>query len=258
MGEGYSKAHWAKDETAKSCRQCAKEFNFSRRRHHCRNCGYVFCGDCSFRTQPVPQRQIKEPVRVCDDCYFTLLRAGEAPQLAQSQLRFAVERNPRDPSVASTTGTAAGGQTQSFNAKQQSAASGGKLDGAPGSATSPLNQNTSPQQDQLPPAMTQDQLLMERLSGAMMQIRTKAGYIDTSVVAVEPLAMDEAPAWAEEQDYRMQVLADTEALLAFPVAAPNTVPLLLGLDVTRSLKLTANDVEKLKQCLQSYEPQSTG
>lgn len=35
--------HWMKDDGAESCLQCGIKFSFSERRHHCRNCGRVFC-----------------------------------------------------------------------------------------------------------------------------------------------------------------------------------------------------------------------
>jgi len=35
--------HWLKDEGADSCAGCGVRFNLYERRHHCRNCGQVFC-----------------------------------------------------------------------------------------------------------------------------------------------------------------------------------------------------------------------
>jgi len=35
--------HWVKDDGAETCLQCGIRFTFSERRHHCRNCGQVFC-----------------------------------------------------------------------------------------------------------------------------------------------------------------------------------------------------------------------
>ena len=37
---------WITDEECKYCMACATEFTMRRRRHHCRKCGRVLCGDC--------------------------------------------------------------------------------------------------------------------------------------------------------------------------------------------------------------------
>ena len=48
---GKANEHWVKDSMASSCmgEGCTVRFSFSERRHHCRNCGRVFCGKCSSR-----------------------------------------------------------------------------------------------------------------------------------------------------------------------------------------------------------------
>ena len=35
--------HWIKDEGAESCSQCQVRFTLTERRHHCRDCGKLFC-----------------------------------------------------------------------------------------------------------------------------------------------------------------------------------------------------------------------
>ncbi len=40
-------------------------------KHHCRNCGYVICGDCSKNKFMIPS-QSDEPLRVCNSCYAIL------------------------------------------------------------------------------------------------------------------------------------------------------------------------------------------
>ena len=51
------------------------------RRHHCRNCGKVFCSKCSDHEIPIPSLNITKPARVCDGC-FALLSAQEPGSLA--------------------------------------------------------------------------------------------------------------------------------------------------------------------------------
>ncbi|XP_045117502.1 RUN and FYVE domain-containing protein 2-like isoform X3 [Portunus trituberculatus] len=65
-------AQWAPDKEASNCRLCEKEFSISRRRHHCRHCGNIFCHGCSDNTMPLPSSA--RPVRVCDTCHTQLLQ----------------------------------------------------------------------------------------------------------------------------------------------------------------------------------------
>ncbi|KAL7729343.1 hypothetical protein ACLKA6_008916 [Drosophila palustris] len=62
---------WAPDSIATHCTACTREFNLTRRKHHCRSCGEIFCKACSEHTLPLlnAQGQPGRPVRVCDACY---------------------------------------------------------------------------------------------------------------------------------------------------------------------------------------------
>ena len=35
--------HWLKDEAVDNCMKCSAEFTFTERKHHCRDCGRIFC-----------------------------------------------------------------------------------------------------------------------------------------------------------------------------------------------------------------------
>ncbi|KAM9559828.1 RUN and FYVE domain-containing protein 2 isoform 1-T1 [Salvelinus alpinus] len=63
---------WLKDKDATHCKLCEKEFSISRRKHHCRNCGEIFCNACSDNELPLPASP--KPVRVCDTCHALLLQ----------------------------------------------------------------------------------------------------------------------------------------------------------------------------------------
>ncbi|XP_058403817.1 RUN and FYVE domain-containing protein 1 isoform X2 [Diceros bicornis minor] len=63
---------WLKDDEATRCKQCEKEFSISRRKHHCRNCGHIFCSTCSGNELALPS--YPRPVRVCDSCHTLLLQ----------------------------------------------------------------------------------------------------------------------------------------------------------------------------------------
>lgn len=61
---------WLPDSQAPRCMSCDSQFNPIRRRHHCRNCGLVFCGVCSAASMPLPKFGIVKPVRVCKNCFM--------------------------------------------------------------------------------------------------------------------------------------------------------------------------------------------
>ncbi|KAM9130152.1 RUN and FYVE domain-containing protein 1 isoform 2-T2 [Pangshura tecta] len=63
---------WLKDDEATHCKQCEKDFSISRRKHHCRNCGDIFCNTCSSNELALPS--YPKPVRVCDTCHTLLLQ----------------------------------------------------------------------------------------------------------------------------------------------------------------------------------------
>ena len=78
---------WKDDSEVNSCTRCNGAFSLTNRKHHCRNCGDIFCKDCSnkqvrswwksdFDSQCVNFQAIidgyKKPQRVCDSCFSEL------------------------------------------------------------------------------------------------------------------------------------------------------------------------------------------
>lgn len=61
---------WIPDQKAPRCMSCNTPFTAFRRRHHCRNCGGVFCGVCSNNSTPLPKYGLTKAVRVCRSCYI--------------------------------------------------------------------------------------------------------------------------------------------------------------------------------------------
>ncbi|ESN93888.1 hypothetical protein HELRODRAFT_145029, partial [Helobdella robusta] len=61
---------WLPDDSSSQCMSCKVLFTFVRRRHHCRNCGKIFCSNCSSNSVPLPHFGHQKPVRVCNSCFL--------------------------------------------------------------------------------------------------------------------------------------------------------------------------------------------
>nr|VZI43129.1 unnamed protein product [Spirometra erinaceieuropaei] len=64
-------AEWVKDEQASMCALCYKTFTVTRRKHHCRACGKIFCDRCSSYRTKVDYLGDSE-VRVCEIDFYRL------------------------------------------------------------------------------------------------------------------------------------------------------------------------------------------
>ncbi|CAH8354156.1 unnamed protein product [Eruca vesicaria subsp. sativa] len=62
------KDHWVPDEAASKCTSCRSDFSAFMRRHHCRNCGDVFCDKCTQGRIALTAEENAPQVRVCDRC----------------------------------------------------------------------------------------------------------------------------------------------------------------------------------------------
>ncbi|EUB57025.1 RUN and FYVE domain-containing protein 2 [Echinococcus granulosus] len=69
-------ARWTSDSDVDACALCASPFSFSRRKHHCRNCGLIFCQECSAFKMSLPSSS--KPVRVCETCHNQLMQRYSA------------------------------------------------------------------------------------------------------------------------------------------------------------------------------------
>jgi hypothetical protein len=69
--ERDGKEGWLNDGAATKCFKCYNLFTFSRRRHHCRMCGNIFCKDCCFKRSIDSGKEIKY-VRSCEKCHKLL------------------------------------------------------------------------------------------------------------------------------------------------------------------------------------------
>ncbi|KAM5166083.1 FYVE, RhoGEF and PH domain-containing protein 2 isoform 1-T2 [Callospermophilus lateralis] len=76
---GLRAPQWVRDKMVTMCMRCQEPFNaLTRRRHHCRACGYVVCARCSdYKAQL--KYDGNRPSRVCLDC-FTFLTGSVLPE----------------------------------------------------------------------------------------------------------------------------------------------------------------------------------
>uniref|UniRef100_A0ABD2XHH9 Lateral signaling target protein 2 homolog n=1 Tax=Trichogramma kaykai TaxID=54128 RepID=A0ABD2XHH9_9HYME len=75
---------WVPDSVAPRCMACQAGFTVVRRRHHCRNCGKVFCGRCSGNSVPLPRFGHTKPVRVCNRCFLYQVTPFTVTQMAST------------------------------------------------------------------------------------------------------------------------------------------------------------------------------
>ncbi|EEF52759.1 zinc finger protein, putative [Ricinus communis] len=62
------KDHWVPDEAVSKCSACGTDFGAFVRKHHCRNCGDIFCDKCTHGRIALTADENAQPVRVCDRC----------------------------------------------------------------------------------------------------------------------------------------------------------------------------------------------
>ncbi|EGG21302.1 Esterase [Cavenderia fasciculata] len=68
------KPDWVPDNSSNKCEMCSSEFTFFNRRHHCRRCGHLFCGECCALNCSLPQEYgYTTRVKVCSKCFTTTL-----------------------------------------------------------------------------------------------------------------------------------------------------------------------------------------
>lgn len=64
-------SQWMDSKQVKNCTLCQQGFSVTRRKHHCRLCGNVFCQTCSDNKMELASSS--KPARVCDTCHAFLL-----------------------------------------------------------------------------------------------------------------------------------------------------------------------------------------
>ncbi|XP_041647629.1 zinc finger FYVE domain-containing protein 9 [Cheilinus undulatus] len=91
---------WIPDAQAQVCMKCGVKFTFTKRRHHCRACGKVFCAVCSNLKFRLSHLDGKEG-RVCVSCHSTLVKY--TPPRGKRRVWFADEILPSQQSESAPT-----------------------------------------------------------------------------------------------------------------------------------------------------------
>ncbi|TRZ04204.1 hypothetical protein DNTS_018839 [Danionella cerebrum] len=69
-GLGSKQPPWVPDSEAPNCMNCMQKFTFTKRRHHCRACGKVYCaGCCNVKCR---LKYLDKEARVCVICHMTI------------------------------------------------------------------------------------------------------------------------------------------------------------------------------------------
>ncbi|XP_024921493.1 zinc finger FYVE domain-containing protein 9 isoform X1 [Cynoglossus semilaevis] len=91
---------WIPDAEAQVCMKCGTKFTFTKRRHHCRACGKVFCALCSSLKFRLTHLDGKEG-RVCVSCHSALIK--RTPPRGRRRVWFADDVAQKQSESAPTT-----------------------------------------------------------------------------------------------------------------------------------------------------------
>uniref|UniRef100_A0A8C2GEQ7 phosphatidylinositol-3,5-bisphosphate 3-phosphatase n=1 Tax=Cyprinus carpio TaxID=7962 RepID=A0A8C2GEQ7_CYPCA len=79
---------WFSDHAPSRCYGCERTFWLTARKHHCRNCGNVFCASCCDQKVAVSSQQLREHNHVCQACYGHLRPSAVPPALPPADLEL--------------------------------------------------------------------------------------------------------------------------------------------------------------------------
>ncbi|KAL4223722.1 growth factor [Mactra antiquata] len=69
--QSKTEVRWQNEEDIDDCHSCKQSFSVTKRKHHCRHCGKIFCSDCITKT--VNSGPKMRPAKVCDVCHTILV-----------------------------------------------------------------------------------------------------------------------------------------------------------------------------------------
>ncbi|KAM9324694.1 zinc finger FYVE domain-containing protein 9 [Gastrophryne carolinensis] len=86
---------WVPDSQAPNCMKCEARFTFTKRRHHCRACGKVFCATCCSLKCKLLYMDKKE-ARVCVTCHSVLINAQAWENMLSASVQSPNPNNPAE------------------------------------------------------------------------------------------------------------------------------------------------------------------
>ncbi|XP_071995152.1 zinc finger FYVE domain-containing protein 16 isoform X2 [Engystomops pustulosus] len=109
---GQRQPTWIPDSEAPNCMNCSTRFTFTKRRHHCRACGKVFCAVCC--SQKSRLQYLEKEARVCVVCYDSITKVQAFKRMMSPTTP---SPNPTSPPEYSTIPPLA--QAAGMNTKEQ-------------------------------------------------------------------------------------------------------------------------------------------
>ncbi|XP_005107498.1 rab GTPase-binding effector protein 1 isoform X2 [Aplysia californica] len=70
--QAETEVRWQHEDDVDDCSNCKQPFTVTKRKHHCRHCGKIFCSDCT--TKSVNSGPNFRPSKVCDVCHTILVK----------------------------------------------------------------------------------------------------------------------------------------------------------------------------------------
>ncbi|XP_049323816.1 myotubularin-related protein 3 isoform X2 [Astyanax mexicanus] len=81
-------SRWYPGHQSPLCYGCESKFWLAARKHHCRNCGNMFCASCCDQKAVVASQQLYEHNRTCQACYGHLRPSAVPPALPPADLEL--------------------------------------------------------------------------------------------------------------------------------------------------------------------------
>nr|KAI8753100.1 rab GTPase-binding effector protein 1 isoform X2 [Biomphalaria glabrata] len=70
--QAENEVRWQHEDDVEDCNNCRQPFSVTKRKHHCRHCGKIFCSDCT--NKAVNSGPNFRPAKVCDVCHTILVK----------------------------------------------------------------------------------------------------------------------------------------------------------------------------------------